>query len=146
MGFLSSFADLNWRIYLACTSKTWSTWKLIVLLSELGGQLPPLPPWLRAWPQPTACLGPWSQKFISGPGDKQATQRAISHDLATYVMISRDDISFYVTNAIFLIRCTAACLSDSPSWPACDIFVPSSRRRMPIRRAVCDYAIMVRLQ
>ena len=44
-GFLSSFVDLHWRIYLAYTSKASLTWKLIVLLSELGGgQLPPLPP------------------------------------------------------------------------------------------------------
>jgi len=42
--FLGSFVDLNWRISLAYTSKAWLTWKLLVLLSELGEQMTPLPP------------------------------------------------------------------------------------------------------
>jgi len=35
--FLSCFVDLHWRISLAYTSKAWLIWKLLVLLSELGG-------------------------------------------------------------------------------------------------------------
>ena len=48
--FRKHFGDLRWNISLACTSKVWLTWKFLVQLWELGGQLLPLPPpWLRAW-------------------------------------------------------------------------------------------------
>ena len=44
---------MHWRISLAYTSRAWLIWKLLVLLSELGGNCPHFPPtWLRAW-----CMG-----------------------------------------------------------------------------------------
>ena len=39
--FLISLVDLHWRISLDFTSRGWLPWKLLALLSELGGQLPP---------------------------------------------------------------------------------------------------------
>jgi len=62
--FLSSFIDLHWHISLAYTTKDWLTWKLLVLFSELGGWLSPLPP-----PGYTpACVCSWLGPicFVSG--------------------------------------------------------------------------------
>jgi len=55
IGSFSSFIDLHWRISLTCTSKAWLTWKLLVQLFGIGGQLPPLIMrlLLSSWSRPT---------------------------------------------------------------------------------------------